>query len=88
MECRLCDYFKIIGYSKSGKEISKCNFTNTLFGDNVENIDINYPCSNVNNQIENAIYNHKAVKTRNLSIYENNDWKYLYRSVHPVYKIN
>jgi DNA helicase TIP49 (TBP-interacting protein) len=45
LECKLCDYYKSFSnHVCPNHDAGKCEFTGMLFFDDVENLDIEYPC--------------------------------------------
>lgn len=49
LNCKLCDYYhSLSGQGYSDQNLAICEFADLLFFDDVENLDIEYPCSKKN----------------------------------------
>ncbi|MFA6807769.1 MAG: hypothetical protein WCR27_02130 [Eubacteriales bacterium] len=46
LDCKLCNYYKTISYGNNYPEkcTGMCEFTDIVFMEDVENLDIEYPC--------------------------------------------
>lgn len=76
LECKLCDYYNAI-HSGHG-EAAKCNFTGVLFSENVEMLEMEYPCRNVS-YAEYLQRNTQSTKKVNEYSFDNDDWQYFYK---------
>ena len=49
LDCKLCNYYQTLARdnSISDKGTARCDFTDIIFMDDVENLDIKYPCHNM-----------------------------------------
>lgn len=83
MDCKMCDYYKVIGISGSGTEISKCEFTNTLFGHDVDMISMDYPCMSFEKESSATLTSKKAINPRNSLVFCGDSWRYFYMHNHP-----
>lgn len=46
LDCKLCNYYEE-DKRVSGKGLARCDFAGVIFMDDVENLDIPYPCRDV-----------------------------------------
>lgn len=48
MDCKLCNYYhSVSGQSFPGLDLGICDFSDTLFIEDAENLDIEYPCKEI-----------------------------------------
>ena len=48
LDCKLCNYFKSVNSNSKGVNVCKCELTDFIFNKDIENYEIEAPCSNVN----------------------------------------
>lgn len=78
MDCKLCDYYKSLG-----SETAKCSFTGIVFSNDVDSLEIEYPCRNTSYE---QYLSRKTgiVKNVNTLSFKNDDWRYAYKHYHAV----
>jgi len=47
LDCKLCNYYQTRNTLTSENNTAKCEFTGLVFVEDVENMNIDYPCKNV-----------------------------------------
>lgn len=45
LDCKLCNYYEVLTHADKGT--AKCEFTDIIFMEDVETLDIEYPCKNI-----------------------------------------
>lgn len=64
LNCEYCDYFKSLHLADNDKKTSACEFTGFIFTKDVNDLDIEPPCSNMSYQSYlDRISNNKKSKT-------------------------
>ena len=76
MNCEYCDYFKDKSSSKS--RTMKCIFSNYVFEQHPEELDIEHPCKKIS--YKNYFLRINQIKTANMDIYS--EWKLVYTRIH------
>lgn len=80
LECKLCDYYKALNGNAS-----KCGFTGVLFKDDVENLEMEYPCRNMTYD---EYLSRNKVESVNTFGMTNNDWRFVYKKQHAANAID
>jgi hypothetical protein len=84
LECKLCDYYKVIGTNPANyDETAKCEFAGVLFSNDVETLDIEYPCRGISYD-QYLHRNTKAVESVNAFRICGDDWRFLYGRCHAA----
>lgn len=82
--CEYCDYYKAMdnGSNAETGKTSACLFTDFIFAADMEKSGMEYPCKDVTYQD----YLNKSKKKlyASPSVLKNDDWKFAYKSRHPV----
>lgn len=77
LNCKLCDYYNTMSGGHAGT--AGCDFTGILFFNDVEKLEMDYPCSKMN-------YVDYLNRTSEIESYSNKfvneDWRYLYKKSH------
>lgn len=82
LNCKLCDYYRSLpGPEASRSHAAKCEFSGVSFFEDVENLDMEYPCR----RICFSDYQRRKLNPRaesNIHKLMSEDWRYIYLKGH------